>query len=175
MSIESLWVFVLAFSGPVAAVVLFATHVLQVKKLQLELDKLKDDKKQRESLIVIASIDEIRKYGKGSLKIHAIQTGVLIVALLSVAPLLIELGKDSMLGVPFSASGSSSDNNKLWAKNIDCAREGHFIAAPAEFAEITVAMLVCPSGDILVRVTPKNGHPSFQWIEGHLGDESTKP
>jgi len=64
MYIETIWIVVLGTSGPVAAVVLFATHLLQVKKLQLEIDKLKAESNERASVLVRASPDEIKRYGQ---------------------------------------------------------------------------------------------------------------
>jgi|GEM_PF-6113151 len=64
MYVETIWIVILGASGPIAGVVLFATHLLQVKKLQLEIEKLKTEKKESTNTVVRASPAEIEKFGK---------------------------------------------------------------------------------------------------------------
>ncbi len=71
MDIESAWTILVTVAAPIAAIVAFyiqlknvkKTH-LQNKKLELEVQKLKDANKKLESQIQLPTDEEIKKYSK---------------------------------------------------------------------------------------------------------------
>lgn len=104
MFIDTIWVIVLGTSGPIAAVVLFATHLLEVKKLQLEIDDLKAQRELRERIVQVATQDEVDRYGRPSealsrrSKAPAALLSVLCIGIMIVPLLAMILGEDSQLG-----------------------------------------------------------------------------
>lgn len=69
--IKDAWGIVIVVAIPIAAIIGFIVHLLtirksslEIKKLQHEINKLNDEHKKNNSLIKIASIEQIEKYGK---------------------------------------------------------------------------------------------------------------
>jgi hypothetical protein len=67
--IEPLWLICVSVCTPIAAVVGFAVHLRQVKtlrlqnqKLELEIEKLQQEKRETERRIVIPTTEEVKEY-----------------------------------------------------------------------------------------------------------------
>jgi hypothetical protein len=65
--------------------------------------------------------------------------------------------------VPVNAVNAAEREHNLWVKNVDCASSDDL--PETSLADNTrVAALVCPSGDVLVKVKRAKGEPSYRWI-----------
>ena len=61
--IEEAWAFILAATGILAAIVIFLKNALTVRKLQLEIGKIKEERKEKSSIIARPTVSEIERYG----------------------------------------------------------------------------------------------------------------
>jgi hypothetical protein len=62
------WPQALAVAGPVAAIVVFLSHVLQVRKLRFELNRLQEEQGQRQRWVHTVTSEEIEKYGQRKMR-----------------------------------------------------------------------------------------------------------
>ena len=70
-TIDQMWLWILAVAAPIAGVVGFALKLLQLKrarreeeKLQLEVDELRAAHAAKERRVVVATLDEIKRFGR---------------------------------------------------------------------------------------------------------------
>ncbi len=86
----------------------------------------------------------------------------LLVALLGSVPTALELVRAARLGVPFGDSAAAAAQHALWERNLECTRQGFTLVVNPH--QVEVGALVCPSGDVLLRVRPPGGDPHYRWV-----------
>ena len=87
----------------------------------------------------------------------------LAVAAIGAFPQYLQVLKAAKLDVPVSAVNAAEREHNLWVKNFGCASDDDL--PETSLADNTrVAVVVCPSGDVLVQVKRAKGQPSYRWI-----------
>jgi hypothetical protein len=87
----------------------------------------------------------------------------LAIAAIGAIPQYIQVFKAVRWDVPVNAVNSSERERNLWEKNFECA--GSEGLQETSLADNTrVAAHVCPSGDVLVKVTRVTGKESYHWV-----------
>ena len=87
----------------------------------------------------------------------------LAIAAIGAIPQYLQVFKSMRLDVPVNAVNAAEREHNLWVKNVDCA--GSDDLPETSLADNTrVVALVCPSGDVLVKVKRATGAPSYRWI-----------
>lgn len=87
----------------------------------------------------------------------------LAIAAIGAIPQYIQVFKAMKWDVPVNAVNAAEREHDLWVKNVDCAGgDGRLETSLAD--NTRVAALVCPSGDVLVKVKRVTGEESYRWV-----------
>jgi hypothetical protein len=96
----------------------------------------------------------------------------LAIAAIGAIPQYLQVFKAAKLDVPVHELDAAEREHNLWVRNVDCA--GSDDLPETSLADDTrVVALVCPSGDVLIKVKRATGKPSYRWIpleEARSGD-----
>src|SRR5262245_40621902 len=86
----------------------------------------------------------------------------LVAAFIGAVPQYIDVAKAHFYEVPLNQVFSAETQNKLWTKNLDCAKT----LSPQVTTEehILVSVIACASGDVLVDVKYPDGKEIYRWI-----------
>jgi hypothetical protein len=67
-------------------------------------------------------------------------------------------------GIPANNWGAAKEQVKLWDRNFECSKENNLESIETH-TNFQVGALVCPSGDVLVKVhSPLEKEPFYRWI-----------
>lgn len=69
-----------------------------------------------------------------------------------------------MWGIPSDSLAVAKEQIRLWGVNFECSKKGELEMIPIP-KNYKIGALVCPSGDVLVKMEPPTGeNPSYRWI-----------
>lgn len=89
----------------------------------------------------------------------------LAVALLGAVPQFYEWATAVAIGLPFGKVKDAREQDNAWTRNLDCLTTIDHVKPNAK-TKYAIDLVPCPSGDILVTLTPLQNadHPTARWI-----------
>lgn len=114
------WTIVVSIFGGIAAIFVFLKNILSTRKLQLEIQKLQEQRNEVHSGIKVATLEEIQKYGR-SLSRSTTPLLILLSALLAgtlISPWLVSTDKSEYLAVSIDSGSTQEEIDKLLIRSI---------------------------------------------------------
>lgn len=87
----------------------------------------------------------------------------LLLAIIGAIPTLSELYNSHKLDVPFGFTRPAEQQHKIWEKNFNCIQQQEFKCIKTNY-NVEVGTIVCPSGDVLLKVTPPDSTGIMRWV-----------
>src|SRR5262245_56082372 len=88
----------------------------------------------------------------------------LAIAAIGAIPQYLQVSKAVKLDLPVHEVDAAERENSLWEKNFECAAADKDLLVTALADNTRIAARVCPSGDVLVKVTRVTGDESYRWV-----------